>query len=248
MRRLQRVDPGAAHALQRHFVLLEQFRSGKDYSFYARLSEQVFAGDLLFYATEPDTRPLSVRQQEFQPIAHGTIFLPHSALWADWLWVPARNDVVPSAGTGAVLVPMRAAVLESVVDGEGRSRLAARFDGAPVTYGLWAEEARKPVNAAALDRLLDASRSAAILAQDLPGAADQGEALRRDVACHALLALIGEAAKALDQAQVNGSPEAATAAELSALHAALFAADLRGDEAGFRRIAAEAEGRFAKHF
>ncbi len=236
--KLQAVDPDAAEALHRHFVLVEFFRLADDERFYNQLAEQTLAGDLLFCQMNAAHGLLDVRQEDFQASAWGDLHLPQAALWADWLWLFARNDAAGHMLEGAALVPVRSGIFESRADATGRPRLAARFRGAPVAHGLWGLQRLHRETALALDHLLEAARGSVRL--HLPrgeAALSSITALRLDCALGALMALIREAAGALDHAQVTPTPATRGQALSLCRKAALFAADLAGDEARFSTLA-----------
>lgn len=237
VRRLQAVDPGAAEALHRHFVMIEHFRALDDERFYEQLAGQVLAGDLFFCETSATQGVLAIRQEDFQATASGSLLLNQSALWADWLWVFSRNEVAGQLLDGAVLIPARAGVFESVTGRKGSVHLSVRFRAAPVAQGQWGHQAQGWKTSIALDHLLEAARASERLASVLGRGPVSGAALRVDVALAALLALVSEAASLLDQAQVSSTASARAQAGIFCLKAAQFAADLSGDEARFEQLA-----------
>ncbi|MBB4063849.1 hypothetical protein [Gellertiella hungarica] len=241
VRQIESVDPGAAEALHRHFVLIDMFREEGDERFYGQLAEQSLAGDLLMGEADAARGTLDVRQEDFQSTASGEVLLPQAALFADWLWLPAINDAAGHLVEGSALVPVRAATLETRVDGEGREHLVARFRSAPVAHGLWARARPRLRTAVALDHLLEAARASVQLDLAGGGASPQA-ALRLSLARRALLALVQEAAAALDHAQVAPSVDSLGQADSLCRDAALFAADLTGHEGRFEHLATLAPG------
>ncbi len=240
VRRIEAVDTHAAEALHRHFVLVDAFRESGDDRFYAQLAEQSLAGDLLMGEENPDRGLLSVTQEDFQTTASGSFLLPESALFADWLWLPALNDAAGHRLEGAALVPVRAATFESRTDAAGKPYLAARFREAPVAHGLWGRRAREGQTARALDHLLEAARASVPPVIDPESAKEADAVIRAGLHRRALLALIGEAAAALDRAQV--APDADSLAHASHLcrDAALLSADIQGNRTRFGQLVQQA--------
>lgn len=237
VRQIQSIDPGAAEALHQHFVLIEQFRAAGDERFYNQLAEQTLAGDLFFRETKAASGLLHVRQEAFQTAASGNLMLPQAALWADWLWLAGRNDVAGLLIDGAALVPVRSGIYETRFDRNGQPQLAASFNAVPVARSIWGSQPKLGHTSVALDHLLEASRASVRLLA-LRGDEPFGvAALHLDTAVSALMALVGEAAASLDQAQVVVSGETSIHAADFCLKAALFAADLCGDEGRFERLA-----------
>lgn len=236
---IQNDDAVAADALHRHFVLLEQFRAAGDERFYRQLADQVLSGDLFFRETEPASGLLQVRAEEFQTIASGHLLLAQSALWADWLWLPGRNETADLPLEGGALIPLRSGTYETRFGWSGQPHLAATYHDVSVAHGIWGIRTRLGDTHCALDHLLEASRTGARLGT-VRGEEPLGAgALRLDIALSALDALIGEAAARLDQAQVSALPDAPDDAARTCLKAALFAAEIGGDEARLERLAAE---------
>lgn len=229
---LQGVDPDAADALHRHYVALEHFRRANDERFYEQLSEQVLSGDLLFSAPEDVSQELDVSHEDFQTLAAGKLLVPASALWADWLWLEARNQTAGAVVRGSALVPLRAAIIETPSQSVAGDRVSIVFRSAPVAHGIWGEKAELSDTGQALDHLLQAARIAALL--DL----DDRATARRSIARAALEALVGQAAAALDHAQVDPTRTSVSDARKRTLEAAMFAADLAGNELRFQQLAA----------
>lgn len=236
VRRIETVDPDAAEALQRHFVLIDLFREEKDERFYSRLAEQSLAGDLMMAGTDPALGRLGIRHEDFHATASGELLLPQSALLADWLWLPSLNDAAGHLIDGFALVPVRAAIFETRSDSNGYYQLVARFRNAPVAHGLWGQHRPGPRTALALDHLLEAARESVRLEVSGEGAISRA-ALRLSLARKALLSMVNEAAQALDNAQVNPTAAGLDRAALLCREAALFAADLTGREARFEQLA-----------
>lgn len=236
VRRIEAVDPHAAEALQRHFVLIEAFREEKDERFYAQLAEQSLAGDLMMGEADPSMGRLDIRHEDFHATAHGALLLPQAALFADWLWLNARNDAAGHVIDGLALVPVRAATFEARTDKDGHIHLVAHFRDAPVAHGLWGPRHPAMRTALALDHLLEAVRASVRL--DVSAEGDPSRAaLRLSLARRALLSLSNEAALALDHAQVTATAASLDHAARLCREAALFAADLTGREARFDALA-----------
>nr|WP_316652249.1 hypothetical protein [uncultured Gellertiella sp.] len=132
---LSPLSQAAAQALQLHYALLEAFRTAGDTHFYEQLAERVSGGDLIASVLETAEVPLDVEEGDFVPLAHGRLDLSAFSMFADWVLAPARATRMPQ---GAVLVPLRSAVLE-VRPSDSGDRHVWTFAGASVVHAVWGE-------------------------------------------------------------------------------------------------------------